>query len=278
MSTFPDDDAYALGRTAEEERRLQRQAALYNPWSRRLFEAAGIRAGMKVLDLGSGAGDVAMLSAEMVGPTGCVVGVDINSSILDTARRRAAAAGYANVGFIAGDALTVPLDSDFDAVVGRAILLYLGDPVAVLNRLLHHMKAGGVAAFTEPDCFAGAAANPPCPLNDRMHEWVSRGLAFGGADLAIGMKLHRVLVDAGFRAPTMIVDALIGGGAAFVEEFTGFATDTVRSLIPALVKGGIATEAEIDIDTLASRFRDEVLGRRATIRSFPFIGAWALKD
>ena len=78
MSRQPNDDTYAMGRTEAEEQRLQRQAALYAPATRRLFEAAGIGPGMKVLDLGSGAGDVALLAAELVGPTGHVVGVDMN--------------------------------------------------------------------------------------------------------------------------------------------------------------------------------------------------------
>src|SRR5262249_26107595 len=72
------DDTYALGRRPEETRRLQVQAQVLNPSTRRLFEQARIRAGMKVLDLGSGAGDVALLLADMIGPSGTVVGVEIN--------------------------------------------------------------------------------------------------------------------------------------------------------------------------------------------------------
>jgi tRNA A58 N-methylase Trm61 len=100
MSAQSPEDTYAMGRTEAEERRLQLQAALHEPDTRRLFEAAGIGAGMKVLDLGSGAGDTAMLAAEMVGPTGRVVGVDMNATILETARRRALEAGHANITFL----------------------------------------------------------------------------------------------------------------------------------------------------------------------------------
>src|SRR5215211_6187520 len=107
--------SYAMGHTEAEERRLQSQAVLHEPDTRRLFEAAGIGAGMKVLDLGSGAGDTAMLTATMVGPTGSVVGVDVYPAILETARRRAQAAGHTNVTFLAGEVREVPLDDDFDA-------------------------------------------------------------------------------------------------------------------------------------------------------------------
>ncbi|MGH3087411.1 MAG: methyltransferase domain-containing protein, partial [Rubrobacteraceae bacterium] len=67
---------YVMGRSAEETARLQKQSLLYDPSTRRLFEEAGISAGMKVLDVGCGAGDVALLAADLVGPDGVVVGVD----------------------------------------------------------------------------------------------------------------------------------------------------------------------------------------------------------
>lgn len=275
MGARTGDDGYAMGRTAAEERRLQRQAALYRPFSRRLFEAAGIGPGMTVLDLGSGAGDVAMLAAELVGPTGRVVGVDVNPAILDTARRRADAAGYANVTFLAGDIGDVALEDGFDAVVGRLVLMYLRDPTSALRRLRAHLKPGGVAAFTETDFTAGGTADPPSRLHEQLHEWCTRALASGGADVAMGMKLHRVFVDAGFAPPRMIVDAMAGGGPAFVDEWSAFAVDTIRVLLPLLVKGGIASEAEIGIDTLAERYRDDLLRHDRAIRSYPQMGAWA---
>src|SRR3954454_16725678 len=128
MTEQTNDDTYAMGRTTAEEVRLQRQAVLGEPATRRLFEAAGIGPGMKVLDLGSGAGDVAMLAARMVGPTGSVVGVDINPVVLEAAQRRVQAAGHANITFVAGNIGDVPLDEDFDAVVGRLILMHVRDP------------------------------------------------------------------------------------------------------------------------------------------------------
>src|SRR5438094_10063114 len=108
------DATYVLGRTAGETRRLQHQAQLYGPSTRRLFVEAGMTNGMKVLDVGSGAGDVALLVADLVGPQGSVVGVDTNAAILDTARARVQAAGLTNVLFVEGDMRTMALDNDFD--------------------------------------------------------------------------------------------------------------------------------------------------------------------
>jgi ubiquinone/menaquinone biosynthesis C-methylase UbiE len=67
---------YALGYTNSEHDRLIRQAARIASYTERLFLEAGIGPGQRVLDLGSGVGDVAMLLARMIGPTGEVVGIE----------------------------------------------------------------------------------------------------------------------------------------------------------------------------------------------------------
>src|SRR5207237_7979256 len=119
------DPMYVLGRSQRETERLQRQGQRLEPFTRRRFETAGITTGMRVLDVGCGAGDVAFLAAKLVGPAGSVIGVDKNPLILETARLRACAAGLSNVTFVAGDIRDVILDQDFDAAVGWCILLYM---------------------------------------------------------------------------------------------------------------------------------------------------------
>src|SRR6516164_7810240 len=85
---------------SEEAKRLEKQGQFLAPLTRRLFEDAGITAGMKVLEVGCGAGDVALLLAEMVGLSGNIVGVDRNPAILETACKRVRLAGLSNVSFI----------------------------------------------------------------------------------------------------------------------------------------------------------------------------------
>jgi hypothetical protein len=63
-------DAYAMGRSEAETKRLIRQSGTYAPFTWRLFEQAGLGPGMRVLDVGTGAGDVALMAAEMVGASG----------------------------------------------------------------------------------------------------------------------------------------------------------------------------------------------------------------
>jgi ubiquinone/menaquinone biosynthesis C-methylase UbiE len=104
MSTISKTDAtYVMGHQAGEEVRLQKLGQLLYSSTRYLFEKAGIEPGMKVLDVGSGAGDVTLLLAELVGPTGSIVGVDVYPTVLEVARARVRAARLNNITFIAED-------------------------------------------------------------------------------------------------------------------------------------------------------------------------------
>jgi protein-L-isoaspartate O-methyltransferase len=72
FTTFPQVE-YALGHSSRELDRLSFQAAVFAPFTRQLFTQAGIKPGMRVLDVGSGSGDVSFLAGELVGESGHVV-------------------------------------------------------------------------------------------------------------------------------------------------------------------------------------------------------------
>src|SRR5215471_6071984 len=107
---------YILGHSEREIARLKAQAAELDPITRRFLCEAGIVPGMRVLDVGSGAGDVAFLAAELVGATGEVVGVDLAPAAIEVARSRAAAHSLENVTFIEGNPASMSFDRPFDAV------------------------------------------------------------------------------------------------------------------------------------------------------------------
>ncbi len=143
-------EQYALGRSPQEYARLARQAEIMKPMTRRLFAEAGVQPGMRVVDLGSGAGDVCMLLAEMVGLSGTVIGLDLDKDALLHARERAAAAGFANITFAHSDFAHYVPDAPLDAIVGRLVLMYQADPAAALAKLTPYLRPGGVVAFIEP--------------------------------------------------------------------------------------------------------------------------------
>ena len=141
---------YAFTDRAHEQQRLASQAELLDPLTERVFRAAGLGNGMRVLELGSGAGDVAMLAARLVGREGEVVGVERDPEAVASATARVAQAGLSNIRFIQGDAQTLDGIADgFDAAVGRLILMYLPDPAAALRRTAGWYSRVAWFAFTK---------------------------------------------------------------------------------------------------------------------------------
>src|SRR5258708_36070529 len=101
---------YVLGSTDAEHARLTRQAKTLDPYTERLFRDAGLVRGQRVLDAGSGVGDVALLAASLVGETGKVVGVDRDGIALAKARSWAGAARATNVPCVEAHLTDLELD------------------------------------------------------------------------------------------------------------------------------------------------------------------------
>ena len=273
MQATVSSDTYVLGRSEAETERLIRQAQIYAPFTRHFFVSAGITAGMKVLDVGSGAGDVALLLAELVGPHGAVVGFDTNPDILATARERARAAGWTNVRFVEADAHSIALDGEFDAVVGRWVLMHMSEPVAALRRLAGHLRPGGVAAFQESDFSYPPTSFPRAPLHQQVVRWTVPPPSRDRPGPYIGTRLYETFLDAGLPAPQLRLDAPIGGGA----DWPGYeyVAATARSVLPIMERMGLVRAEEVGIETLADRLRAEVVGQRG-VQMLPIvIGAWA---
>ena len=261
-----------MGRSEEETQRLIEQSQLYDDVTRRFFLRSGIAKGTKVLDVGSGAGDVALTLAEFVGPEGTVVGVDLNPDILKTAQARADAAGFTNIEFIAGDTRTLDLPNDFDAVVGRLVLMYMADPADALKHLATHLRPGGIIAFQEVDFTPYTAAlHPDTPLANKLIDWGRTVFERSGAHLEMGMELYKAFVGAGLPEPALHFEAPMGGP----EDWPGFEylANSFRSLVPLMEAYGIATAEDVDVDTLAERIQVEVATAKRPIMLPPHITA-----
>jgi len=264
---------YALGSTDAEHARLIRQAAGLAPVTERLFREAGIAPGHRVLDLGSGVGDVAMLAARLVGATGEVVGVERDARSITWARKRAGEAGLHNVTFLQVDATEVESTRPFDAVVGRFILQFLPDPPGVVRSLANLLRPGGVVAFNEP-CWS-----PFLSLSADMPLWSAAGAIIyetflkSGVSADMGAKLHHVFREAGLPVPTMRLEMLLGNEA----EYTRWVPDLLFSLVPMIQKHGISIETLGDLSTLAERTRAEIVAADAVVPWIALVGAWSRK-
>lgn len=277
-TTRPTEPSYMMGRSDEETRRLIQQSQFFNRPTRQLLVEAGISAGMQVLDLGSGAGDVAMLAAELVGPNGSVTGLDLNAAILTTARQRSEDAGFSNITFIADDFATYVPAHQFDAIIGRLVLMYVPNAPAVLARLAEHLRSGGVAAFQDYNFLTHSVdAYPTGPLLYQMWAWARAVVASLSIHEAPGYHLKTIFREAGLPAPAMHIDAILATGetARAGAEYVG---ETLRSLLPLILKFGIATEDEIDIDTFTDRVHAEVIAHDTILKSPDLVSAWVRVD
>jgi len=124
--------------------------------SEALLALAAPRAGERVLDVGCGCGATTLDVARAVGPSGHVVAMDISAPMLDEGRRRAAAAGLANVDWQQADPATAELDG-FDLLVSAFGLMFFGDPVAAFANMRRAANPGARMAFVS---WRALAENP----------------------------------------------------------------------------------------------------------------------
>jgi ubiquinone/menaquinone biosynthesis C-methylase UbiE len=204
-------DNYLLGHTPWAIQRLLRLGQIYQPFTRRVLVEAGVATGMSVLDVGCGPGEVSLLAAELVGPSGSVLGIDSSAHMLDVARTRAQTAGLGHVSFQAADLRSLTLNQQFDALIGRFILMHLPEPEAVLRQLLHAVRPGGIVVFQEYDLSSSADAfYPPSPLWEQTYRLSTLSFQQAGGNIHAGMQLPSMFRAAGLPTPHMSYEASIG--------------------------------------------------------------------
>jgi SAM-dependent methyltransferase len=266
---------YILGHDRDELDRLIGQARFFGDLTDEVLRRAGVGPGMRVLDVGCGTGDVSFLAARLVGPTGAVIGVDRSDEAITVAERRARGAGLANVSFAVQDLAELTLDTPVDALIGRLVLMYLDDPAAALRRLLGQVKPGGVVAFQEMDMGA-VTWQPDCPLLAAAVDRIAQTFIRVGLDHRTGLKLARIYRDAGLPAPQTLQGARVESGPD--SPVYAYIAQTTRTLLPLMERTGVATIAEVEVDSLAARLREELVAADATVVPPPLVGAWARKD
>ena len=254
-----------------EHRRLRSQSTVFDPITSRLFTEAGLAAGMRVLDLGSGAGNVAMLASQLVGPHGSVVGIERDPESISAARHWAEAAGRDNIEYVEGDVTTLGgVDGEFDAVVGRTILVHLADPKAVLRAAIGRLRAGGLLCMQEVD-LTHVWAQPETPLWKQIRRWVVDTCSLVGVDYGYGRSLFSVLGSLGLSDVRLSIEASGGGG----ERSVAFAwAEAVAGILPAMERLGIASADEVGIGDLEQRLDAELDAQHGFSVSPLVFGAW----
>jgi len=273
MNRTPSSAPYVLGTTDAEHERLQRQAGCLAPFTERLFRDAGITAGERVLDVGSGVGDVALLAARLVGPTGEVVGMDRDGVALAKARTRAAAAGLSNIRFVEADIATSLSGAQFDAVVGRLILQFFPDPVAALRSLVVAVRPGGVVVFQESNWASFLAQSAHLPLRSLCGSLIFDAFRRSGARTDMDLALFRGFQEVGLPPPELRLETPIGWDL----ETRRWVDDLFRSVHPRFEELGISGASVGDLSTLAERLEAELDATQSYAACIGLVGAWSRK-
>lgn len=261
---------YLLGYTQAEAERLARQHSRFYDVTERAFRGAGIGTGQRVLELGSGAGDVTMLLAEIVGPTGEVVGIEQNPDSIALAQARVKDAGVANVRFLQGDVASVIEGKSFDAAAGRFILMFVPDPVAVLRSVKRQLRSDGLAVFLEVSWHTTLKLSEHLPLWHAGVTAIHETLLRSKARPEMGIELYRAFLDAGLPAPTMHLDTMLGS----TPEVTRWASDLIDSMLPQMGVLGLSTEALGELATLAVRQQAEIEASKTVVPNIGIVSAW----
>jgi ubiquinone/menaquinone biosynthesis C-methylase UbiE len=262
---------YALGNTDAEHERLIRQAARLAPLTEKFFHGAGIGPGQRVLDLGSGVGDVAMLLARLVGPSGEVVGIERDSRSIARAKARVTEAGLRNVSFTQSDVNQIESSELFDAAVGRLILMFVPDPVRVLSSLVRLVRPGGIIAFQESSWAPTFAISTHLPLWSAAASLMCETFRRSGANPEIGLALYRIFQESGLPAPAMQMELPLGDGADFIR----WMYDVICSLRPQIQQLNLSLEELGDLDTLPERLQAEVAASKGVASWMAIVGASA---
>jgi SAM-dependent methyltransferase len=267
------ETTYALGHSSTEIQRLKNQGAMLRPITERLLRSAGIDAGMRVLDLGCGAGDVSILAADLVGPAGSVVGIDRSQDVLNVARERAQEAGLRQISFVRASVEEFSVDGPFDLVIGRYILVHQPEPVTLLRKAARLVRPGGALAFHEVRMDSDTKSLPYVPLWDLTAKLVRVALQSSVPNYLGADRLVEHFSEAGLPYPNLFCEELVGGSPD--SPLYGSLAELLQTLQPQLERMRIMTAETIAMDGLEDRLRDAVVEERSQIYGPAQVCAWA---
>ena len=264
---------YVLGHTNAEQLRLIRQARVLAPFTNRLFRDAGIASGMRVLDVGCGMGDVTMLAAQLVGPSGRVVSIDRDQASIETAQRRVSAIGLENVKFYQADLLTFEDAESFDAIVSRLVLEFLPDTTAVIKRLSMLLRPGGIMAFQEASWRVWLAYTAHLPLRSAVTMLIHNAFVAGEVNTEMELPIYRAFLASGLSCSEMRIDLPLGDS----PEFRSLLFDLLIPVWERAEALKLPLDALGDPKTLASRLDNELDVNKSFASFVGLVGAVARK-
>ena len=232
---------YAIRGGDEGKRRLDLLARTMAPNTEALLARAGLRAGMRCIDLGCGGGHVSRYLAECVGAGGLVIGLDIDDIKLKAARQDCALAGLRQLEFRAGSVTQWSEPATYDLVYGRFILSHIRTPAAVVDSMAAALRPGGILVVEDVD-FGGAFCHPPNAGYDRYCSLYREAVSRRGGNAELGRELYGMCLDAGLAEVEVdVVQPTHGGG----EPEKALSLSTLINIADTVISEGLANPDEI---------------------------------
>lgn len=195
---------YVLGTHDAEVERLGVQHAVWRDRALACWRRAGITAGSRVIDVGSGPGHAAADLGTLVGERGSVLGLERSERFVAAGRQLAGQRGLANVEFRAMDIETDEWGiREADAAWCRWVLAFVKDPGVVVRRIATALRPEGVAAFHEYFDYRTWRLSPRSRAFEEFVALVMRNWRESGGEPDIGLDLPRMLAEAGFSVLAM---------------------------------------------------------------------------
>ena len=160
-----------------------------------LLDALDVAAGARCLDLGCGGGHVTMELGRRSGPTGSVLGIDLDEALLEVARADAAKQGLEQVTFRVAPVETVD-ESGFDLAFARLLLMHVADPARIVGLMAAAVRSGGVVVIEDAN-FGGCFTYPSCPAYNSWVAWYQETVRRRGGDTDLGLRLPTLLRGVG---------------------------------------------------------------------------------
>ena len=268
------DPKYILGHSPAEIRRLKTQSEVLRPTTKRLLHAAGVSEGMRVLDLGCGAGDVSVLAAELVGPSGSVVGIDRNADAVAVANERVRSCGLRNVDFRRTELHAFTSDASFDCVVGRYVLIHQANPAEFLRAGARFLRRQGVIALHEHDLTRPVFnSSPVVPRWNALGELLRAAFieALPHYDVANRMVEH--FLSAWLPTPSIFKEIPVSSGDHSMS--CRLAVETLRSVQHRLAEMGRFPRETSALERIEDSLRDAAVAARGVLELLTQVRAWA---
>ena len=232
---------YVLGNQPEEIERLKIQASFFEPMAKEVLMKAGIKKGMRCVDVGCGSGDVTRMMGSIVGKKGIVIGIDMNQKYIQYCTK---VNKQSNVAFVCDDIIGTKLikKEDFDIIYSRFMFVHLKDKLSALKSMIRLAKKDGVIVIQETDHSPGSwLSYPKRESVEQLRKIYVRLIKKMGGDPLAGRKLYRMFVKESMRTTVECYSPCLLMGH---KPYSDLGWRLAESLKPQIISFGLLSQTE----------------------------------